>query len=168
MKVYVLYLYHFCQIILQVYTIHAIDKKKDVQTGLLDVVISSKPSETGGLREIVYAAVGARTMVTVNIDVSDGLANGVCGTVVGVCTTGDTVQTILVEFDSDRVGKQAISNSQHKSRYPKAVPITRQDVQFFTGRGRRSVEAKRTQFPLTLAWACTIHKVNACNHINLT
>ena len=139
---------------------HAIDKKKDVQTGLLDVVISSKPSESGELWEIVYAAVGARTMITVNIDVSDGLANGVCGTVVGACTTGETVHTIFVEFDSDRVGKQAIASSQYKSRYPKAVPITRQDVQFHTGHGRHSVEAKRTQFPLTQAWGCTIHKVS--------
>ena len=143
----------------QVYTIRAIDKKKDVQTGLLDVEISTKPSETGGLREVVYAAVGARTMVTVNIDVSDGLANGVCGTIVGVHSSGEMVHTILVEFDSDRVGRQAIVNSQHKTRYPKAVPISRQDVQFYTGRGRRSVEAKRNQFPLTLAWGCTIHKV---------
>jgi len=63
-----------------VFDIKAIDKKKDVQTGLIDVVISTKSSETGGLREVVSVAVGARIMVTVNIDVSDGLANGVCGT----------------------------------------------------------------------------------------
>lgn len=38
------------------------------------------------------------------------------------------------------------------------VPIKRQDVQFFTGRGRRSVEAKWSQFTLSLAWGCIIHK----------
>lgn len=36
-----------------VFDIKAIDKEKDVQTGLIDVVISTKPSDTGGLREVV-------------------------------------------------------------------------------------------------------------------
>lgn len=103
--------------------------------------------------------VGARVMVTVNVNVSDGLANGVCGTVVGIETTGDQVVAILVKFDSSRVGKDAIAQSQYRQRYPEAVPIVRQEVQFYTGRGRQSVEARRTQFPLTLAWSCTIHKV---------
>lgn len=104
--------------------------------------------------------VGARVMITVNIDVADGLANGVCGTVTGIDHTANNVNTIFVKFDSDRVGTKAINNSQHKQAYPQAVPIKRKDVQFFIGRGaRRSVEAKRTQFPLTLAWGCTIHKV---------
>uniref|UniRef100_A0A672Z295 ATP-dependent DNA helicase n=1 Tax=Sphaeramia orbicularis TaxID=375764 RepID=A0A672Z295_9TELE len=95
-----------------VFDIKAVDQKKDVQTGLIDVVISTKPSDTGGLREVISVAVGARVMVTVNIDVSDGLENGVCGTVVGIENTGSTVHIIF------------------------AVPIKRQDVQFFAGRGR--------------------------------
>uniref|UniRef100_A0A8C4N9P6 ATP-dependent DNA helicase n=1 Tax=Eptatretus burgeri TaxID=7764 RepID=A0A8C4N9P6_EPTBU len=71
----------------------------------------------------------------------------------------DQVIVILVKFDSPRVGKDAIAQSQYRQRYPDAVPIIRQEVQFFTGRGQQSVEARRTQFPLTPAWACTIHKV---------
>ncbi|KAK4327035.1 hypothetical protein Pmani_002483 [Petrolisthes manimaculis] len=98
-------------------------------------------------------------MVTVNIDVSDGLANGVCGTVVGIDNTGADVHAVLVKLDSLRVGIQAIDSSQYKRQYPCAVPIKRKDVQFYAGRGRRSVEAQCSQFPLTLAWGCTIHKV---------
>ncbi|KAI8517027.1 hypothetical protein Bbelb_056080 [Branchiostoma belcheri] len=95
--------------------------------------MSTKPSDTGGLREVVSVAVGARVMVTVNIDVADGLVNGTFATVVGVDSTGPDVHTILVKFDSDRVGKQAITDSQYKQAYPGAVPIKRQTVQFFAG-----------------------------------
>ncbi|KAK4327752.1 hypothetical protein Pmani_001794 [Petrolisthes manimaculis] len=98
-------------------------------------------------------------MVTVNIDVSDGLANGVCGTVVGIDNTGADVHAVLVKLDSLRVGIQAIDSSQYKRQYPCAMPIKRKDVQFYAGRGRRSVEAQCSQFPLTLAWGCTIRKV---------
>ena len=109
---------HLTTIETRVFDVHAIDQKKDVQTGLVDVAISSKPSNTGGLREVVSVAVGARVMVTVNVDVSDGLANGVCGTVVHIDHTDNEVHTILVEFDSDRVGKQAIINSQYRRDFP--------------------------------------------------
>ena len=150
---------HLKQIQTPVFHIKSVDVKKDVRTGLIDVAISSKPSDSGGLREVVSVAVGVRVMVTVNINVSDGLANGVCGTVTGIDSTGNEVHTILVKFDSVRVGKQAIADSQYKQIFPGSVPIQRQSVKFFTGKGRQSVEAKRSQFPLTLAWGCTIHKV---------
>ncbi|CAB4011987.1 ATP-dependent DNA helicase PIF1 [Paramuricea clavata] len=151
---------HLRKLTARLFHIKAIYKKKDVNTGLIDVVISTKPSETGGLREVVSVAVGARIMLIVNIDVSHGLANGVCGSVVGIDSTDDNVHAILVQFDSRRVGVKAIAEShQYRQTYLTAVPIKRQDVQFYTGRGRRSVQAIRTQFPLTLAWACTIHKV---------
>ena len=142
-----------------VFKIKAIDKKKDVKTGMVDVQISTKPSDTGGLREEVSVAVGARVMITVNIDVSDGLANGVCGTVTDIDHTDDNVHVILVKFDSERVGIKAASVSQYRRSHPGSIPIKRIDVQFFVGNGRASLEAKRTQFPLTLSWGSTIHKV---------
>ena len=140
-----------------VFVIKAIDKKKDVHTGLIDVIISTKPCDTGGLREIVSVAVGARVMITVNVDVTDGLANGVCGTVVGIDHSGDVVNTVFVLFDSSRVGVQAVSKSPYTNSYPTAVPIKRQEVQFYAGKS--PVMARRSQFPISLAWGCTIHKV---------
>ena len=55
------------------FDIRAINKKKDVHTSFIDVVMSTKPSDTACLREVVSIANGARW--------ADGLANGVYGTV---------------------------------------------------------------------------------------
>lgn len=76
----------------------AIDKKKDVQTELIDVVISSKPSDNGGPREVVSVAVGARVMVTVNIAVLDGLANGVIAQSLELPSTGHYKQPIQESY----------------------------------------------------------------------
>jgi hypothetical protein len=89
-------------------------------------------------------------MLIVNIDVSDELANGICGSVVGIDSTDDIVYAILVQFDGRRVGIKANAESQYRQTYPTAVPIKRHDVQFYTGRGTRSVQAIRTQFPMAL------------------
>ncbi|KAI8491884.1 hypothetical protein Bbelb_302570 [Branchiostoma belcheri] len=124
---------HLTTLSSKVFDIKAIDSKKDLLTGFTNVNMSTKPSDTGGLRGVVSVAVGARVMVTVNIDVADGLVNGTFATVVGIDSTGPDVHTILVKFDSDRVGKQAITDSQYKQAYPGAVPIKRQTVQFFAG-----------------------------------
>ena len=119
---------YWWNLVIRVFDIRAIDQKKDVQTGMVDVAISAKPSDTGGLREVVSVAVGAQVMVTVNIDVSEALANEVCGTIVNIDHTNNTVHAILVEFDSDRVEKEAIINSQYRWDFPRAVPIKRHDV----------------------------------------
>lgn len=57
---------HLKQLPTQNFNVKAVDMEKDVQTGIVNVVISTKPSDTGGLRDIVSIAVGARVMVTVN------------------------------------------------------------------------------------------------------
>ncbi|XP_019628628.1 PREDICTED: uncharacterized protein LOC109473188 [Branchiostoma belcheri] len=134
------------------------DYTKDRQTGQLQLNASSKPSETGSLRSEISVAVGARVMVTVNIDVADGLVNGACGTVVDIMTNRGEPHAILVAFDSDQVGRKATASSQYQHTHQGAVPIYRQEVTFPVWKGRTHVQMTRRQFPLTLCWACTIHK----------
>ena len=43
--------------------------------------VSLKPQKMGNLRKVLHVKVGARVMLTTNIDVSDGLSNGAVGTV---------------------------------------------------------------------------------------
>ena len=50
-------------------------------------------------------------MLTVNVDVSDGLVNGARGTVQAIIKTGSEVTLVLVKFDHSRVGAKAIAKS---------------------------------------------------------
>ena len=62
----------------------ACDSKKDNITNLANINIPDKPSATGNLAKELKIKVGARVMITTNIDVSDGLTNGVMGTIVNI------------------------------------------------------------------------------------
>ena len=99
-------------------------------------------------------------MLTANVDVSDGLVNGARGEVVYVTISNNEVTCVLVKFDNDRVGLKCIQSSQYRGRFANAVPLSKHEVVFFA-RGKRGSEIKRLQFPLTLAWATTIHKVQS-------
>ena len=121
--------------------------------------ISDKRSETGGLHSTLKIAIGAHVMLTTNVDISDGLVNGARGVVVHVVTNNDRdITTVLVSFGNERVGIKSIQSSPHRLRFPHAVPLTKYEVVFLAKRKRGS-EIKCLQFPLTLAWATTIHKV---------
>ena len=98
-------------------------------------------------------------MLTTNIDVSDGLVNGARGEVVHI-VTNDTgkVTKILDKFDNPEVRSKAKLTSPYRSRLNEAVPIAKHEA-IFLAKGKRGSEVTRLQFPLTLAWATTIHKV---------
>ena len=70
----------------------------------------------------------------------------------------DDVTSVLVKFDNSRVGLISIQTSSHPARFANAVPLNKYEVIYFA-KGKRGYEIKRPQFPLTLAWATTIHKV---------
>ena len=118
----------------------------------------TKKANTGGLVNELSLAVGAKVMLTVNIDLSDGLVNGARGTVEAFITTGAKVTAILVKFNHPRVGVSAIQCSHYRQEYPQAIPISRHEAVFRIGRNK-TAEASRTQFPFVLSWATTIHKV---------
>ena len=91
-------------------------------------------------------------MLTVNVDVCDGLVNGARGIVKEVVKSTNKV----IKFDDSNIG--AIQASPYKVQYPDSVPILKHTVNF-TIKGIRGTEITRNQFPLVLAWATTIHKV---------
>ena len=99
-------------------------------------------------------------MITTNIDVTDGLTNGAIGTVTNVVideTTGK-MSTIFIAFDSKHVGQEAMHTSVYNSRNQNAVPIHQTRATFPIQKKKTSFQVTRSQFPLTLAWAVTIHK----------
>ena len=105
-------------------------------------------------------AVGARTMLIANVDVSDGLCNGVSGMIKGIeFLPGSTnmPSVVYVKFDSDRIGAKARSAQFIPPQYSGCVPITpRKEVFKLTG---KKYTTTRKQMPLKLAWAVTVHKV---------
>ena len=99
------------------------------------------------------------------LSVEDGLTNGAYGTIQYIHEEMDPkdgnekVSCILVHFDSDRVGVEAKRRSPFKKMYPDAVPIMKIEVSFQFISGKKTVFFSRCNFPLSLGWAVTIHKV---------
>ena len=141
------------------FAIKAIDSVAGQTSHISLSSLSDKRSETGGLHGTLKLAIGARVMLTTNVDVSDGLVNGARGEVAHIVTNNNNeVTSILVKFDNSRVGLKSIQTSPYRARFADAVPLSKYEVVFFA-KGKRGSEIKRLQFPLTLAWATTIHKV---------
>ena len=104
-------------------------------------------------------------MLTANVDVSESLANGIRGDVVHFVTNDkNEIDLILVKFDDPTVGKKAIRSSPYHSTFNQAVSLKKHEATFLAG-GKRGSEVSRVQFPLTLAWASTIHKVEGLDSI---
>ena len=65
---------------------------------MLDLRMPDNKVKMGGLVSEL-SLVGAKVMLTVNVDVSDGLVNGARGTVEAIIKTGSEVTLVLVKFD---------------------------------------------------------------------
>ena len=105
---------------------------------------------------------GARVMLTYNIDTIDCLTNGTRGEIVGLHKNETGVITkIMVKFDETHQGEhKRESNPRLSALYPDATPIERVSFQYSLAKRTTTVSntAKVIQFPLCLCFAATSHK----------
>ena len=110
------------------------------------------------LRASISVAQNARVMLTTNLDVTDGLCNGVMGTVLKISSTMNNMgqpQEMWILFDNERIGRNnRILNPPPSSIHSNCVKIVPHIEEFKF----QNQNITRHQYPLRLAWACTIHK----------
>ncbi|CAB4037856.1 ATP-dependent DNA helicase PIF1, partial [Paramuricea clavata] len=143
----------------------------DIRKQDIDRVLSKGRSETGRLDTKILIKENARVMLTTNVDISDQLINGQLGAVikVSVDNVSNKPFTIFVKFDDSNAGVSAIRNSSSSfARENNLVPIKPVLARIKVRPGKpSSPEMQRLQFPVTLAWACTVHKVQGLSLDNI-
>ncbi len=109
------------------------------------------------LDETLLLGKGARVMLCKNVDVMDGLVNGVCGTVTDIVFPNNDnkfPQTVYIKFDDNQVGAQRRKCSAYTAAVEMGSTGIKPEEERVNNKG-----GLRRQFPLKLAWACTVHKV---------
>ncbi|XP_062409039.1 uncharacterized protein LOC134100005 [Sardina pilchardus] len=135
-------------------SIRAQDFVRNPKTGRMERKVGfHKQVFNSCLPKCVSLGVGARVMLKKNIDVSDGLVNGACGTVVEIIQSqkeDDIPTAIHVEFEDPNVGKIQRSKAKRVSERSTIVEVQEEQVANNGG--------VRRQFPISLAWSVTVHK----------
>ena len=115
----------------------------------------------------LHLKLNIKYMIPVNIDVLDGLVNGVIGTVKYITYDSNSEPFILwLDFKSDKIGKNRIAkfkkyqqnNSDISTNW---VPITKECVEIQKSTPNEILSKNRIvrkQFPLTIAESMSIHK----------
>ena len=139
------------------YVIQSSDITRDRDTRQVKISLDGKKhTDTGELPSQLTIAENAYVRLTSNINITDGLANGVRGIIQKIITNEDgAVNTILVKFDNESIRQKAKASSQYNRTYGDTVPIYRHGVSF----QHRNITIFCSQFPLVLSWASIIHSV---------
>ncbi|XP_058496018.1 uncharacterized protein LOC131466640 [Solea solea] len=138
-------------------TIEAQDFQNNGRTGKLELIQGhhAKAKNTS-LAEQLLLGEGARVMLCQNVDVSDGLVNGACGVVTQIVQSEGVKfpKMVYVKFDDENVGAERRRQSPSVSAELVGSTAIAPEEERVCKKG-----GLRRQYPLKLAWACTIHKV---------
>jgi DNA replication protein DnaC len=108
--------------------------------------------------KVLRLARNARVMITKNISVNDGLANGVVGRIVSfVENEKNEVSRIVIQCDSPKIGRiHRLSCPHCQAQNTVCVGRESNTIDRFDFESESKKGCK--QFPLRLSWAMTIHK----------
>ena len=151
----------------QVETIDAINIHP-FQTGYEPILGKNGQVNNTPFQKTLHLKENARVMLTYNVDVADSLSNGTTGRVLQfIRNKKGEISHIGVLFDDPKCGsnlREKMSHMKHKLVDPLVTLIGKCSFQYQLGKSDRhdSTKAKVIQFPLTLAFAYTVHKAQGC------
>ena len=138
--------------------IEAIDEyPENISSGFKNNFQQLPQDKTAGLTQNLVLKKQARIMLTANIDISDRLINGQLGTIFDFEHNEENITKIYLKLDDAKAGLKAKNCDKFATRN-NAIPTERSATDIPISKFS-NMFVKRTQFPLMLAWACTIHKV---------
>ena len=124
----------------------------------LQTSLSSRScSASAGLPLSLRLKKRACVMITSNINLSDRLNNSQFGMVFYFGYVSFSITKVCLKFDDEKGGKNAMLKDLYALKH-KVVPIQKVEANIKINKSS-SETLKRTKFPLTLSWACTVHKV---------
>ena len=136
--------------------IYAIDEVP--QETLIENLHTKSQNSTGGLAYCLHLKKGAQVMLTVNIDLTDCLVSVQLVIVYNIAYTESQISKIYVKFDDPLVGNHLMGSDFYCNLH-QVVPLDRVESRTLLFRKNNLHVASRTQFPLMLAYVCTVHKV---------
>ena len=98
----------------ELYTIEADDKIPDnfkYPLALIEASQNQKPTNTGSLSKLLKLNIGAKVMLTVNIDIQDRLINDQTGNIRHIEFAQSTVYEICIKFSDEKAGLKAMRSS---------------------------------------------------------
>ena len=78
---------------------------------MIQAAQNQKQTNTGGLAKLLQLKIGAKGMLTVNIDIQDWLINSQVGELASWRSGNNIVQTIYVKFSDPEAGLQTKASS---------------------------------------------------------
>ncbi len=104
--------------------------------------------------EILEICVGARVMLSQNIDVDDGLFNSAIGVIKGLIFILKTINAIYIEFEKPECGESYLLKD---GKFKNCFECIRRDFSFIDP--HTGAKRYRSKFPIKLAFRNIIHKI---------